>query len=84
MNLTSMPTIKTAYSVDDNNVLTIDFIDPSTLTSVGTISIENIKYKALIRALDIIASERVSMFDIQIGHRTMYRKQDEEAETIFV
>ena len=84
MNLTSMPIIKTSYSVDEDNILTIDFIDPSTLTSVGTITIENIKYKSLIKALEVIASERVSLLDIQVGHRTMYRKNDEEAETIFV
>ena len=83
INLTSKPIIKTAYEVDEDNILTITFKDSLDVV-IDVIVIENIKYRSLIRALEIISSERISSLDTQVGHRTIYKALDNEAETIFI
>lgn len=84
MDLTNKPTIKTSYDLDpDTNILTIAIKDGADVL-IDTITIENVKYKAFMKALEIVASERVSSLMTQVGHRTVYKAQSSEAETTFV
>lgn len=84
MDLTDKPTIKTAYEVDpDTNILTITFKDSADV-EIGTLVIENVKYKSLMAALQLIASDRITSVMTQVGHRTIYRSYMDEGETIFV
>jgi rRNA-processing protein FCF1 len=84
MDLTSKLTIRTSYEVDpDTNILTIAFKDEYDVV-IDTIRIENIKYKAFIKALGIIADERITSLMVQVGQRTTYTALTSKAETVFV
>jgi hypothetical protein len=84
MDLTNKPIIKTSYDLDpDTNILTITLKDYADVL-IDTIIIENVKYKAFMKALEIVASERITTLTTQVGHRTVYKSQTNEAETVFV
>lgn len=84
MNLVGKQVVKTSYSVDsETNILTVTFKDYLDVV-IDSIVIENTKYASLVKALDIVASERLSADDIQLGHRTIYLKQSLEATTTFL
>jgi hypothetical protein len=76
--------IKTSYAVDeDTGILTITFKDHADVV-IDTLVIENIKYKSLIKALGIIADERITSLMTQVGHRTTYLALTNAAETVFI
>jgi len=87
MDLTNKTSINTKFSVNEHDVMTIEFIDPANSVYpsnvLGSIIIENVKYRALMRSLELVSSERVISLEAQSGHRTKYREQAGEAEIIF-
>ncbi len=84
MDLTSQPIIKTSYEVDpDTEILTITFKDGSDVV-IDTLIIENVKYRSLMKALEIISSERITSLMTQVGHRTVYWAQTSEGVTTFL
>ena len=84
MDFTGVTTVKTSYSLnEETNILTVTFKDESDVT-IGTLVIENIKYKTLIKALGTIADERITSLMTQVGSRTAYRALDNQGETTFV
>lgn len=83
MDLTSQTTIRTSYEVDpDTNILTITLKDGSNV-ELGTIVIENIKYRSLMRAMEVMASERVPSLETQTGYRVNYAVNTDEGEILF-
>lgn len=83
MDLTGLTDFKTTYSLDpDTDVLTVTFL---TLADVvlGTIVIENNKYKAIMEALALISTERVTPLMEHIRHRVFYAVQTNEAMVSF-
>lgn len=83
MDLTNNTVIKTSYAVDVDNILTITFKDVANVV-IDTIVIENVKYRSLMKALEIVSSERITSLMTQVGHRTVYHSQDNGAETTFL
>lgn len=83
MDLTAQPTLYITYELDpDTNILTMYIKDESNF-SLGTIVIENSKYKSLMQAMALMAEERVTTLMAQTGYRNFYNVQDNTAEIVF-
>lgn len=83
MDLTSQSSIKITHDVDpDTNVVTITLLD-SLDGELGTIEIENIKYRAFMRALETFATERVTPLMPQVSFRSNYEVNTGEGEIFF-
>lgn len=83
MDLTNQPILTVTYDLDDETgILTATFKDASDIT-LGTIEIENSKYRSLMRALTLAAEERVTSLMPQTGFRVSYDIQSERSEVKF-
>lgn len=84
MDLTNQSLLFLDHDLDeDTNLLTITIKD--TLGSViDTIIIENIKYKALMRALHVIATERTNPLESFVDSKLTYDVQADSVKVEFI
>ena len=82
MDLTNQPIIKFAYALDEVGILNITIMDGSDAV-LGTMIVENAKYRSLMDALSTMAQERVTSFMPQTGYRVAYEVQSNTAEVTF-
>lgn len=83
MDLTNQPNLIIDYELDeDTNILTATIKDGSSAV-LGTIVIENSKYRSLMRALTVAADERVTSLMPQVGYRVEYDIQSNSSEVKF-
>jgi hypothetical protein len=83
MDLTNQPNLIVDYELDeDTNILTATIKDASSVV-LGTIVIENSKYRSLMRALTVAADERVTSLMPQVGYRVEYDIQSSSSEVKF-
>jgi len=83
MDLTNQPSLIVDYELDEvTNILTATIKDSSAVV-LGTIIIENSKYRSLMRALTVAADERVTSLMTQVGYRVEYDIQSNSSEVKF-
>lgn len=75
MDLRDKPILYTHYSLDDETgIVTISIRDDSNI-ELGSIVIENSKYRSFLRAMTLMSEERVTSIMEQVGYRTTYDVQ---------
>lgn len=83
MDLTNQPTLMMDHSLDEETgLLTISIKDGSEV-ELGTIVIENSKYRSLMRAMALTAEERVTSLMDQTGYKVTYDIQSLRSEVTF-
>jgi hypothetical protein len=83
MDLTDKPKIRLFYELDeDTNILTITFKDDLDV-ELGTIEIENSKYRSFMKALALMSEERVTTLMEQVGYKVTYDIQSLIGEVSF-
>ena len=84
MDLTNQSLLFLDHDLDeDTNLLTITIKD--TLGSIiDTIVIENIKYKSLMRALSVIATERTNPLESFVDSKLTYDVQADSVKVEFI
>jgi hypothetical protein len=83
MDLTNQPNLIVDYELDEvTNILTATIKDSNAVV-LGTIIIENSKYRSFMRALTVAADERVTSLMPQVGYRVEYDIQSNSSEVKF-
>jgi len=83
MDLKDKSIVRTFYDLnEDTNILTITFKDELDV-GIGTIEIENTKYRSLMRALALMSEERVTSLMEQVGYKVTYDIQSLIGEISF-
>lgn len=83
MDLRGQTELRLSIDLDSvTNIVTLDIKDDSNV-SLGTIIVENIKFKALMKALAFITEERITTLDEQVASKTSYLVQDNSARITF-
>lgn len=84
MNLVGQPVLYFDHDLDeDTNILTIT-INDSLGNPIDTIEIENIKYKAFMRALAVIAIERTNPLEDHQDNKLTYDVQADSVKVEFI
>lgn len=84
MDLTNQSLLFLEHDLDeDTNILTITIKD-SLGVIIDNIVIENIKYKALMRSLYVIAAERTNPLENYVDNKLTYNVQEDSVKVEFI